>query len=86
MAKAAGDLTNLRKALKVTRWNPVKTNGNGYKFPSRINHANTAGQAAELRIMMGQKLNKNNCLPVAAKTTSTSPEVQTGIHPASCVK
>lgn len=52
--------TNLRKGLKVTRWNSVKTNAKGFKFDNRINHTNTAGQAGDLSIMAGQKLNIND--------------------------
>lgn len=76
----------MRKGLKVTRWNSVKINTKGYKFNNRIRHTNTAGQAEDLRTTMGQKLNINDWSYVAAKMTSTSPEPQTGIRFARCVK
>jgi len=78
--------TNLRKGLKVSRWNSVNTNAKGYKFDNGIIHTNTAGQAADLHITVGKKLNINGWLCFAAKMTSTSPEVKTGIHFASCIK
>lgn len=81
-----GDLHNFRKGLKVTRWNSVKTNAKGYKFNNRINHTNRAGQAGDLHVTVGLKLNINDWSRVAVKTTSTSPQVQTGIYFASHVK
>lgn len=78
--------TDSTKAPKVTQRNSVKANARGCKFVNQINFINSAGQAGGLHSTVGQELNTNAWSHVAAQTTGTSPQVQTGAHFASHMK